>query len=230
MPESLYFRTGITYFNSVCYIHMKTTKQTLLLQAAAGDRTAFEELFAMHYYPLYNQLLLSERLPQTVVEDICLNIFDRLWCRKESLAEIGSLENYLKTAAHHAALDCREQQAAKEHVRQYSRQTVITDAEVQLIYKEGYEQATAFFTALSPRQQQISNMRKEQRLPFGEINQRVEGSVGRVKHYCYITRNELQSFLEKGGLLLTKMKDPLSLTPVVKRSAVAWLCFLAQMI
>jgi RNA polymerase sigma-70 factor (ECF subfamily) len=182
-----------------------TLTESLLKQAAAGNRAAYDELLVTHFYRLYDYLLRTERLPQTEIEDFCQDIFTRLWDKKEILPTIHSLERYLKKAGRHAALDYRKKEALRQqmdHNYCCCRETTGNNAEEQLIYKQGYELAGKTIAALPFREKEIFTRHTEQGLSFDEIGSALGLSASRTKFLYYSVKAKIKTILEKNGLLM----------------------------
>jgi RNA polymerase sigma-70 factor (ECF subfamily) len=134
------------------------TDPLLLQQAAAGNKEAYNMLFATHYYRLYDFMLRTERMSQIVVEDICQNIFLRLWAKKEVFLTIDCFETYLRTAGHNAACDCQKKEKFRQRLNNNYKaycEAVEQHTGDRVIYKEGRILADKVIAALQPREKLI---------------------------------------------------------------------------
>lgn len=89
--------------------------EPLLLKVAAGDESAFGQLFKAHYSQLSGYIMRiteSELLAEEIVQDVFLKI----WINRQSLTELKSFQAYLMVVARNHAFNCMKQ-IARERVK-----------------------------------------------------------------------------------------------------------------
>lgn len=79
-------------------------KHINLIKISAGDEEAFQLLFETYYSKLYHFLLTFVK-QEIIAEELCLDIFTKIWMGKTLLNEVQNIEAFLYKIAKNKAID-----------------------------------------------------------------------------------------------------------------------------
>ncbi|MBO9619686.1 MAG: sigma-70 family RNA polymerase sigma factor [Niabella sp.] len=159
----------------------------LLLAISTGDETAFSRFFDLYKTKVYGYLLSFVKL-QEVAEELTLDVFLKVWQKKEILAEVKEPAAFLFVVSKRKALDFlkmaardqRLQQLIADHIaaatQSEQEQVSITN---QLEQKELVEQ---LLKELSPQRKEILTLSRLEGLSHVEIAQKLHISRNTVKN------------------------------------------------
>jgi len=168
----------------------------LVLQVAAQNRLAFDELYDRHFKLVYNAAFKRLRNADQAA-DIAQEVFVQLWTRK-SIAPIENLPAYLFTLVRNNVFKFleREQryQPLPELFDQWDGST--SNADAVLLYQEFVVAFEQLVNALSPQQQIIFRMRYEQELSPAEIAEKLDISPKTVRNQLGKALVRLKSAVE----------------------------------
>jgi RNA polymerase sigma-70 factor (family 1) len=168
----------------------------LVLQVAAQNRLAFDELYDRHFKLVYNAAFKRLRNADQAA-DIAQEVFVQLWTRK-SIAPIENLPAYLFTLVRNNVFKFleREQryQPLPELFDQWDGST--SNADAVLLYQEFVVAFEQLVNALSPQQQIIFKMRYEQELSPAEIAEKLDISPKTVRNQLGKALVRLKSAVE----------------------------------
>ena len=168
----------------------------LVLQVAAQNRLAFDELYDRHFKLVYNAAFKRLRNADQAA-DIAQEVFVQLWIRK-SIAPIENLPAYLFTLVRNNVFKFleREQryQPLPELFDQWDGST--SNADAVLLYQEFVVAFEQLVNALSPQQQIIFRMRYEQELSPAEIAKKLDISPKTVRNQLGKALVRLKSAVE----------------------------------
>jgi len=162
-------------------------EKELLLKASAGDRQAFAHLYTACFPGLFRFVHFATR-SRTDAEEIIQDLFLKLWERRETLAGIRSLQDYLFIMARHRLFDLSKQQGT--HLKAVedlgaAQEPGAGTVEDALIYKEYERAAIEAINRLPKRRQLIFFMRTQQSMSLNEIAAAFHISRSAVKKHLY---------------------------------------------
>ena len=173
-------------------------EQYLLKQVSEGDEAAFRQIFT-HYskkiYSLSMYLTHSEFLAEEITQDVFLKI----WMKKEQLAGMEYFNAWLKTIAHNVAVNQLKRIAHEklileritketQHSNNHTENTVIS-SEYERILKEAIAQ-------LSPQQQRVYLLSRQEGLKYEEIAREMQISIHTVKEYMKKALHSIRVYLD----------------------------------
>ena len=159
---------------------------TLLQQVSEGDEFAFRQLFEAYRDKLYTYILKITESRETA-EDTVHDVFLKLWTSREKLPEIQNLSAYLYRMAHnHAYNGLRRMAKHTLIVAELTRDATAyesNDPDDILVRKEIQQFIHDAVNKLTPQQQQVYKMSREEGLKHEEIAQRLNISIFTVKKH-----------------------------------------------
>lgn len=173
-----------------------------LKAAAAGDLAAYEQLYQYYLPRLYHYIYRFSGHSREDAEEICQEVFIRLWEKRESLAEVRSLEGYLKRAGRNALLDLLKHRRFKAALHDnYSRQkaTAYFPTADAMEFAEYNQHAMAAIRSLPANRRRIFELRTQENLSVKAIAAHMGISRSRVKQQFYIAREHVRNYLRRHG-------------------------------
>jgi RNA polymerase sigma-70 factor (ECF subfamily) len=173
------------------------TNQELLAQVAAGDQSAFAQLFHTYHQELADYIfLLTRSMPFT--EEIVQDAFTKVWVHREKLTAIANFRSYLFTLSRNHTFNClrglaRETLKQKEWALHYSREAEDTQeyAERQRYYQL-IEDAVG---QLPPQQQKAYLLSRQKGLRHEEIASQLQLSRETVKRHISLALQAISAYV-----------------------------------
>ncbi|WP_407426216.1 RNA polymerase sigma-70 factor [Arcticibacter sp.] len=179
--------------------HYRDNMHDLQLRVSRGDQEAFELL-----YDLYNRKLLSFAKnflkSREMAEEICEDVFVKLWCNRDSLVHIQNLNVYLYTAIKNHALNALSKEARRvvtcslEEVDNGSFSTSDSPHEL-LVTSEVMQSVKNAIDVLPPRCKIIFQLVREDGLRYKEVSDILNISVNTIDAQMAIAVKRLCSSL-----------------------------------
>jgi RNA polymerase sigma-70 factor (ECF subfamily) len=182
--------------------------QELMLRVRKGERRAFEELFARFKGPIMSYIyrFISDR---DRAEDICQEVFLRVWRARESYEPRAKVSTWLWTLAHNVAIDelrkKTEQPLQQNQDEEGSRipdlleriESPLASAEEQLIENARESNVQACIGKLSEQQRDALLMKIHAELSYDEIAETLKTNAGAIKALIYRAKLALIACLER---------------------------------
>jgi RNA polymerase sigma-70 factor (ECF subfamily) len=156
-----------------------------LAQLVRGNRQAFSDIYKRYWQGCY-QVAFKFLKSEEQAEDIVQEIFSMLWHKRQQFSEVRDLRLYLVTMTRNLTFQYLKQRARQQEIaggyvsgRDFSENTadhILLDAQ----YKELLDAAVS---RLSPQQQRIFYMAKEEGLTYEAIAEQLGISRITVKTY-----------------------------------------------
>lgn len=156
----------------------------LLLQIAAGDQTAFQQIYAGFYKRLYQFALAIVKTRETA-EEIVEDVFIRIWQKRQDISSIRNLRVYLYTATKNASLNYLSRKARAsvtepfDHIHVELSETALTPEQI-LITTEIHLKILKTVEALPPRCKMIFKLVREDELQYKEIAEILNISINTI--------------------------------------------------
>jgi RNA polymerase sigma-70 factor (family 1) len=165
--------------------HHPNTDQDLLREIAAGNETAFRQLFEANRRKIFSYILkLTDS--RELAEDGLQDIFLKIWTLREKLLEIKNINAYLHRMAHNHAYHGFRRMARESLVLDQLKQSGVTaspDPGADLLSKEVKTYIQNLVDRLTPRQREILLLSRENGLKHEEIAIRLGLSRDTVKKH-----------------------------------------------
>lgn len=166
---------------------------------AEGNEQAFEKIYNYYHKKLTafsRNYTKSKELAEEVVEDV----FVKLWCNRENVTQIQSLNVYLYTAVKHQSLNTLSQEAR----RLVTKLLVVSEYDVHsetnsphdlLVTSELMQSVQSAVESLPPRCKLIFQLVREDQLRYKEVSEILNISVNTIDAQMAIAVKRLCSSL-----------------------------------
>jgi RNA polymerase sigma-70 factor (family 1) len=171
-----------------------------LQQIAAGDQSAFRQVYLSFYKRLY-QFAIAIVKTREPAEEIVEDVFIRIWQHREGLPSIRDLRVYLYTATKNTALNYLSKKAREsitepfDHIQIELNSSSITPEQI-LITAEMFKKIQKTVEALPPRCKMIFKLVREDGLRYKEIAEILNISVNTIDAQMAIAVKRIASALE----------------------------------
>lgn len=173
---------------------------TLQRRIADGDEDAFRDLFD-RYFDRVLQFMYGFTHDRSMAEDLAQELFIKLWCHRELLPDIRSLNAYVYRAARNIAINALRGQGRSVSLTKILdlKESVLPDdlyyaLEKQLVIDLTVEQ-------LPERPRQIFRMSRIEGLNNEEIARRLEITVKTVENHLNIALKRIRHALRNCNTL-----------------------------
>lgn len=176
----------------------------ILLRVAAGDGQSFRILYD-HYWNTVFSIALTYLKSNDEAEDILQQVFVKLWRDKEKLGQLQSFSNYLFIITRNELISALRKQATmgvlyKNYAALEAERTELPAMNVESAELEHLIQAS--IAQLTPQQQLIYRLSKEENLPLDAIAHKVGLSKKTVSNTLSIILSEIRYYLRKHGIVI----------------------------
>jgi RNA polymerase sigma-70 factor (ECF subfamily) len=180
------------------------TDHDLFIRIAAGDETAFRELYDRYSSRLYGLALRMTRSPQDS-EEILQETFLNLWAYKDKLSSVLDPPAYLFTTAYnkiyaslrHIAGDARLLQELISRIQDGDNQTL-----ERLEFKESEALIKEAVDKLPPQRKLVYQLSRQEGLDYDQIAKRMGISRNTVRNHLVEALNDIRAWLQKSASLL----------------------------
>lgn len=171
----------------------------LLGLVAAGDESAFAELFAAYHSKIYETGLMLTRSPEQA-EELVQDVFLKIWLNREQLTQIQDFPSYLFIMARNRAYFALRRtinfrRIVKELVPADARDRHSIETEDQIIYNNYRELAEQAISRLPARQQEVYRLSKLQGLKREEVAERLQIQPATVKEHLAKAIKNIRAYL-----------------------------------
>ena len=173
----------------------------LLLRVANGDESAYSELF-QHYWPrVYSVALIFVKAPE-LAEDAAQDVFAHLWVKRTLLPGVKEFRPYLMTTARNLILNKLRGQVRMNEYAEYLHEFFadpMSDPAAMLELKDIHQLIEDGINQLTPQQQKVFRLSRQQGLSHAEIAQMTGLSQRTIKNYMVSAILSLRNYLEKNA-------------------------------
>ncbi len=183
-------------------------EKEILLQVAAGNETAFGELYR-YWQPQLAFFILRFTGSKELTAEIVQDVFLKLWLSREALTDIGQFKSYLFVMSRHHAINAfrktmRELRQSRDWEQSQSNDTGDkTEDPLLSVVDEAIEQ-------LSPRQKEVYLLHRHQRLTYLQIAEKL--GIGResVKTHLELAVKAITKYLQQRMILAIAVLELIS--------------------
>lgn len=173
----------------------------LLQRISDGDEKAFEELYRL-YVPRIVPIIRSMTKDEAIVDEVIQDSFTRLWINRVRLSEIEFPHTYILRTAAHVCISYLKRSAVRIRVAGEMSHTIPwfenpVDADFGL--KELERTIREAVMQLTPAQQNIYRLSREQGLKIPEIAERLNISPNTVKNTLVTSLKTIREHAQKAG-------------------------------
>ncbi|MFK8007592.1 MAG: RNA polymerase sigma factor [Saprospiraceae bacterium] len=138
----------------------------------AGDRSAFDKIFKLHYEQLVR--FAHVKIDNiSIAEDIVQNIFIDFWTKRASINIEKSLLPYLRRTVHNRCIDhFRKQKSIQKKEEQFFQNSLtldISNPEQELLSQENLQAIYTKIEALSPKCKVVFKLSRFEEMTYAEI-------------------------------------------------------------
>lgn len=173
-------------------------EQEWLRQVAEGSETAFKSLFDSYWEHIYTVAICLTKSVE-LAEDMVQEIFLKIWIKREQLNEVKEFSDYLFIVARNHIYNALK----KEHMEHRLRQPVLDwfegqreSPEQQLLFKESSQLIRQAIGRLTPQQQAIYKMTREQGLSHEQVARELNISTNTVRNHLVNSLKIMREYLK----------------------------------
>jgi len=172
----------------------------LLKEVAKGNESAFKDLFEGHRLKLFNYLFRITK-SRSIAEELVIDVFVKLWVRRDLLPDVKNFDAFLHKVAHNKALDFfRVASRNKVMQKMMAKQAEMpndTSADKYMLSKEYNEIFYKALNELSPQRKMVFAMSRLQGLTHEEIASSLQLSRNTVRNTIAETLKHVRRFLHE---------------------------------
>lgn len=178
----------------------------LFTAIAAGHEPSFTMLYEQYYSLVFSSALQYCKV-RSMAEDIAQQVFFTVWEKRHSLATIENGESWLWTVARNQTMNILRKEASRRsyitHIKERFDHEDNSPLQ-ELLNKQKGERIEQLINTLTPRQQQVYKLSRNNGMTYAEIAKTLELSTDTVKEHM---ANALKTLRKK----LLQYKDELLL-------------------
>lgn len=160
-------------------------ESTLYQKMKAGDLSAFNELFKLHYETLVRSTLL--KVDEAFAEDLVQTVFIEFWSKRNDINIEGSVVAYLRKTVHNRCIDhFRKQKSIQQKEERYFQNTLslsISDPESRLLSRESLSAIYDKIEDLPPKCKIVFKLSRFEEMTYDEIAQELDISKKTVEYH-----------------------------------------------
>jgi RNA polymerase sigma-70 factor (ECF subfamily) len=170
----------------------------LIKKLANGSEKAFYTLYGKYFKRVYSFVLAYVKSPD-LTEDVCQEIFIKIWHNRASLVEIKSFKAYLFTITRNHTLNILRKASNSritmvEVLSYYPTNEKTTENEVQLKEYQRYLHET--LDGLSPTARRIFKLCREEQKTYDQVARELGISRNAIKKHMVQTMKTLKALIE----------------------------------
>jgi len=184
-------------------IEKKYEESTLIALLAQDSEYAFQLIFDRHRNNIYKISMLYVKSP-VIAEEIVQDVFLKLWFQRKDLSQIRSLESWLFIVTKNLTLNSLKKIAHEWTAREKwikSNEHSEDTADHKLLSTEYQQLLHQAVNHLSPQQQEVYRLAKEQGLSYEAIGVKLSISPLTVKTHMARALAAIRLFLLQHGVI-----------------------------
>ncbi len=163
--------------------------------------SAFDLIYKKYSRRLYGFVLRYVK-QETDAEEIVQEVFIKIWKSRDAINTYSSFESFLFTIAHNATVNLLKKRVPEQKYKEYVKSLQHIDESYELTdeiyYKELIDKFQDLLKELSPRQQEIYQLSREEGLSHKEIAEKLGISTNTVKNHLVTTLSFFKKKLDNG--------------------------------
>ncbi|MGJ1420172.1 RNA polymerase sigma factor [Sphingobacterium spiritivorum] len=172
-------------------------EKQILPALSNGDERAFEAIYEQYFQSVYLFVQGYVKSPD-LAQDICQEIFMKVWDNRERFAKVLSFRHYLFTLAKNHTLNhlrsiSRSNVSIQELLRYYPLEEQTTGNSIQEKEYEKFIQRA--FENLSPTAKQVFDLCREKQMTYDQVAKEMGFSRDAVKKYMVQTMKTFRSLI-----------------------------------
>lgn len=203
-----FYRASVSLAISSTRMHVNVNNDRELLRLMAeGDEAAYRQLFHLHWNNVYSvALVLTKSVP--LAEDMVQDIFLKIWQKRADFTEIERFEDYLFIMARNHIFNELKKKSRDDNFRQQVTsffEDSINNTDLALLTKETQQQINLAVAQLTPQQQLVYRLSREQGLSHEAIAQQLDISRNTVRNHMVQSLKTIREYLKdntSGALLV----------------------------
>lgn len=152
---------------------------------ALGHEPSFTKLYQQYYSRVFSTALQYCKI-RALAEDIAQQVFFVVWEKRSSLTTIENGESWLWTVARNLTMNVLRKEASRQtyitHIKERFEQEDHTPLQ-ELLNKQKGERIKKIINILTPRQQQVYKLSRDNGMTYAEIAKALHLSPDTVKEY-----------------------------------------------
>jgi RNA polymerase sigma factor (sigma-70 family) len=173
-------------------------RKELLLRIAEGDQPAFRQLVELYNGQVYRFVATRFAVKHpALIEEVVWDVFLQLWLTRETLPELGELENYLFILARNKGLNALKKELRELGRRKYweTGTTPSGDAEQQVLEDKALDLIDKAVAGLPEQQQKVWVMSRKKAMTYMQIAAELNISRETVKSYLQAANLSIKKYV-----------------------------------
>ena len=174
------------------------SKFELVKSLKKGDMVAFDAIYNQYCHKLYQFVFMFLKQKEDA-EEIVQDVFIKIWESRGKIDIYASFESFLFTIAYNATMSLLRKRMSETKSRGYLKSLQQFSSAEQVIdeiqYKELKHKVESLLKQLTPRQEEIYRLSREEGLTHTEISQKLNISESTVNNHLVRTLKFLKSHL-----------------------------------
>ncbi|MGC9355753.1 MAG: RNA polymerase sigma factor [Mariniphaga sp.] len=166
-----------------------------------GDMAAFDAIYNTYCYKLHEFVFMFLK-QQEDAEEIVQEVFIKIWESRGKIDIYASFESFLFTIAYNSTMSLLRKRMRETKSREYLKSLQQVSAAEQVIdeiqYKELKQKVESLLKQLTPRQEEIYRLSREEHLTHEEIAKKLNISESTVNNHLVKTMKFLKSHIDSG--------------------------------
>ncbi len=180
-------------------MHVENEKE-LARQIAEGNETAYKVLFDTYWDHIYSVAFVLTK-SSAYSEDIVQEIFLKIWRKRQELATVEKLESYLFIIARNYIYDELKKQHREVKFRKqllnWFEENSSRNPEQELLFNESNKLLELAIKRLTPQQQLIYKMTREQGLSHLQVAEKLNISTNTVRNHIVNSLKTIREYLNE---------------------------------
>ncbi|MBX2925167.1 MAG: RNA polymerase sigma-70 factor [Chitinophagaceae bacterium] len=178
--------------------------QTILHEIGKGNADAFHQLFNTYWNKVYSTAFMLIKLHEQA-EDITQEVFLKLWQKRESLADVENLDNFLFITTRNFTFNRMRRMKLEDAYTNYLLHTtpgILSDADQLAEYHELQNCINEGILQLPPQQQKAFKLSRENGFTHEQIAREMNITRETAKGYIVRSIAFLRRYLKEHALAL----------------------------
>lgn len=174
-------------------------ERDIISRIVAGDEAAFAMFFRRHHPKIYQVGLLLTHSAQQA-EELVQEVFMKVWLKRAQLSAITDVSSWLFIIARNDAFKALQRHSRQQGLLQslavaQDMEDISHETDDLIIYRNYHELLGKAIGRLSPRQQLVWRLSKEEGLKREEIAARLDIRPDTVKEYLAAATKHIRAYL-----------------------------------